>query len=236
VGVKLETATRADADWPAVAMSCSGGIVYPATLFPKRRWEYVHWAIQYLEQTGQRTPVFGCFGLHEWAMVYRETAIRHRQIPLRLSPADTDTVTETGPLRCTHYDAFRFFTPSAAPRNRFQLSRSEMIAHDQPGCVHVTMDLYRFAYKIAPFSSARLIADTFELAVEARKLDMRASPYDLREFGYSPIRIETRVGRDEYVARQAELTQRAKPIRDRVLAEYRRLASLIHQSRSTTEI
>lgn len=226
VGVRLDDASPEEVDWPAWAGTCPGGVVYPAAAAARRR-TYLRWAVRYLEETGRREPVFGCFGLHEWAMVYQAPEVRHGRVPLRLSRADTDAVAEAGPLRCTHYDAFRFFSPAAAPKNRFQLTHKETTAHDQPGCVHVTMDLYKFAYKVAPYSSAEVVADGFELACAARELDMRASPYDLSGYGFAPVRIETREGREEYAAGQRELYRRAGPVRDRVLAEYRRLAGML---------
>jgi hypothetical protein len=227
VGVMLDGATPEDSDWRQWSRACNNGVVIPADRYPSHRLPYLRWAIRYLETTGRREPVFGCFGLHEWAMVYREPEVRHGRVPLRLSRADTDAVTEAGPLRCTHYDAFRFFTQAAAPRNRFPLTRDAATDHDQPGCVHVTMDLYKFAYKIAPFSSAETVADAFELAIAARELDMRASPYDLSGYGFAPVRIETKEGREEYAAGQQELYHRAKRVRERVLAEYRGLEAFL---------
>ena len=38
-----------------------------------------------LRQTANRAGVFGCFGLHEWAMVYQAESIRHRACPLRVT-------------------------------------------------------------------------------------------------------------------------------------------------------
>ena len=61
-------------------------------------------------------------------------------------------------------------------RRFFHPAKYRIICFDQRGCVHVTMDLYRYAYKIAPWVRAELIADAFELAWRARELDMRASP------------------------------------------------------------
>src|SRR3712207_3665243 len=37
-----------------------------------------------LTATASRPAHFGCFGLHEWAMVYRSEEIRHSDWPLRL--------------------------------------------------------------------------------------------------------------------------------------------------------
>ena len=67
------------------------------------------------------------------------------------------------------------------------------------------MDLYKWAYKLLPATPSELVADCFELAVAVRELDMRASPYDLAELGYPPVRIETPAGRAEYVARAGRL-------------------------------
>jgi hypothetical protein len=82
------------------------------------------------------------------------------------------------------------------------------------------MDLYRFAHKIAPWCSSELIADTFLLAADARRIDMRASPYDLREEGFEPILIETVEGREEYIQEQRRLAELAVPLRARLISFY----------------
>jgi hypothetical protein len=104
--------------------------------------------------------------------------------------------------------------------------------HDQPGCLHVNMDLYRFAYKIAPFCPSDVVADAFDLAGAAREVDMRASPYDLSEYGFVPVKIETPEGRAEYAELQWELHRRGQPIRERLLGVYRKL--LEERSRTTS--
>jgi hypothetical protein len=85
------------------------------------------------------------------------------------------------------------------------------------------MDLYKYAYKLAPWSPGELIADAFLLAWEARQFDMRASPYDLSSFGLQPLCIETHEGREEYVELQRGLSKKAEPLRGRLIGEYRRL-------------
>ena len=55
--------------------------------------------------------------------------------------------------------------------------------------------------------------DCLELAADARELDMRASPYDLRDYGFEPIAIETPAGRAEYVRAQQDIAERAAPLR-----------------------
>jgi hypothetical protein len=181
-----------------------------------------------LTTTASRPAQLGCFGLHEWAMVYRQRPeqVRHAAYPLRLGGAGTDEVVEAHQIRCTHFDAFRFFTTQARPRNARQLTRGDQLATEQPGCLHANMDLYRWAYKLAPFTSSELVADCFALARDIRAVDMRASPYDLRGLGYEPIRIETAAGRAEYVRAQRDFAERAAVLRDRLRTECDRLADL----------
>jgi hypothetical protein len=165
--------------------------------------------------------VLGCFGLHEWAMVYRqpEQARRHSAWPLRLGQAGTDAVVEGHRIRCTHHDAFRFFTPAARPRNALQPAREDQVALEQPGCLHATMDLYKWAYKLGPAVPGDLLLDCFELARDVRLLDMRASPYDLTALGHRPVAIETPEGKAEYAAAQRGFADRAAPLR-RLLVEH----------------
>jgi hypothetical protein len=171
-----------------------------------------------LTATAARPPRLSCFGLHEWAMVYLSDAPRHRGVPLRLGRTGTDEVLESLPVHCTHHDAFRFFTAAARPRNALAPTRADQVAHEQPGCLHATMDLYKWAYKLDPACPSELLADCFELAVEVRELDMRASPYDLTELGYPPVPIETAAGRVDYARAQVGFAARAAPLRRRLIA------------------
>lgn len=227
VGEVLGDVEPAETDWPQHFRETPGGSILPAEAFPPHRHDYLDWAIRHLEAVSEREPQFGCFGLHEWAMLYRTEVVRHSRVPLRLSTDEIAAAVDSAVLRCTHYDAFRFFTPAAVPLNRWPLTRTDATAFDQPGCVHANMDLYKFAFKLAPFLSAETTADAFELAATARELDMRASPYDLRAFGFEPIRIETKAGRDEYATAQRHISLLAEPVRARVLAEYRHLRGLL---------
>ncbi len=160
-----------------------------------------------LEATQGRQPVTGCFALHEWAMVYRSPAedVRHAAWPLRLPAEEIAATVEGQGLRCTHFDAYRFFTTEARPRNPLALTRSSQIDTEQPGCLHATMDLYKWAYRLAPALGAELIADCFALARASRELDMRAAPYDLSALGVRPIPVETPDGRREYARAQRDL-------------------------------
>ena len=177
------------------------------------RIETVRFIDDLLRATASRPARLNCFGLHEWAMVYRAPDVRHGQVPLRLGPAGTDEVVESMPLRCSHFDAFRFFTDAAAPRNATPLRRADQVATEQPGCIHASMDLYKWAYKLGPLVDAALVLDCLELAADAREIDMRASPYDLTDYGFDPIAIETPAGRAEYVRAQQDVADRAAPLR-----------------------
>ena len=210
--------------WPEYAETADGVALNPAA-FPAARRPTLEWLERMLRNTQERPPQFACFGLHEWAMVYRLAPgeIRHAGWPLRLSPDEVARTVEAQPLRCTHFDAFRFFTPAARPLNRLQPERGGAADHEQRGCLHANMDLYKWAFKLAPFSPSELVADCFALARDIRAIDMRASPYDLRALGYAPIAVETPAGRAEYEEHQRDFAERSRPLRARLLALVQRL-------------
>ncbi len=205
--------------WPEYRATADGAMVDCAAL-PARRREFVAWLRGMLAAMQARPAFYGCFGLHEWAMVYRQTPdeVRHNAWPLRFPPADLAGVVESLPITCTHFDAFRFFTAPARPLNKLQPTRADTAQLEQRGCLHANMDLYKWAFKLAPFTPAELIADCFALARDIREIDMRASPYDLRALGFPAIAIETPAGRAEYEARQREFTLRGEPLRARLMA------------------
>jgi hypothetical protein len=168
-----------------------------------------------LETTAGRRPQIGCSALHEWAMVYRlpQSEVRHASWPLRLPESEIAAVVEAQGLRCTHFDAYRFFTPEALPRNAAVLSRADQVDHEQPGCLHATMDLYKWAYRLSPLIGADLVADCFALARDARTLDMRAAPYDLQALGVQPLRLEEPAGRAAFARQQRDLAERGQALR-----------------------
>lgn len=203
-------------------VSVSEGVTVDATAFPSRR-RTADWVVRLLEGMRHRAATFGCFGVHEWAMVHgiAPDDVRHASWPLRLTADEiTDVVAHLG-VRCTHFDAFRFFSTSARPLNEYQLTRADQQTHEQRGCLHAGMDTYKWAYKLSPLTSSELVADCFELAREIRTVDMRASPYDLSDLGLHPIWIETPEGRAEYVENQRRFMRRAEPLREQLLAQAR---------------
>lgn len=198
-----------------------GGIALTPPRFSPSRRAGAEWILNLLETTAERPPRFGCFGLHEWAMVYRASERRHAQVPLRMSDDELARFVESQRMVCSHFDAFRFFTPAARPLNALQPTRTAIPDLEQRGCLHANMDLYKWATKIWPWIDSELLADAFLLAVEIRELDMRASPYDLSAFGYTPVPIETEEGRRAYQRQQSDLAKKAQPLRARLIERYR---------------
>ncbi|MDR5712334.1 3-methyladenine DNA glycosylase [Nesterenkonia flava] len=206
----------------------TGGVTVDAARFCQDRAVMIDFARHLLSSTAAQPAQLGCFGLHEWAMVYRSEkhGQRHDQVPLRLGAEGTDEVVESLRIRCTHFDAFRFYTPSAQPLNALQPTRETQMQMEQPGCLHANMDLYKWAYKLIPAVSSDLLLECFDLAWRIRELDMRASPYDLQDWGYEPVRIEEPAGRAEYTRAQRAFSEEAQVLRGKILAVLDRLDQL----------
>jgi hypothetical protein len=169
--------------------------------------------LSFLTKTQERPVRSGCFGLHEWAMVLGSDEVRHEKWPLRLSQEQIRaTIDEVG-LRCTHFDAFRFFTPTAAPLNPLQLTPIDRNDVEQPGCLHANMDLYKHAQRFAPIFGSNIVRAAFALAKDIRTVDMQTAPYDLAELGVIPIPVETQAGRDEFANQQLQFASRAQILR-----------------------
>lgn len=198
----------------------AGSLTVDAVSFLDEKAELVRSVETILSATASRPGRFGCFGLHEWAMVYRADTRRHTA-PLRLGQRGTDAVVEAHDLRCTHIDAFRFFTPDAVPRNAFVPTRAAQPDLEQPGCLHAGMDVYKWAVKLGPLVPGEVLLDAFALAREIRALDMAASPYDLGAWGVVPVPIETADGKAEYVRRQRGFAERSTAVRMRLLEALR---------------
>ncbi len=200
-----------------------GGVGLHSSRFPQKKRSSTRWILSVLECTQSNPPLYGCFGLHEWAMLYQTTAPRHTSIPLRLSHREIDEIVDAHTLRCTHYDAFRFFSGESVQANRYTLTPGDMCVREQPGCLHANMDIYRWAFKRYPWIGSNLIADSFFLATRIREIDMRASPYDLGSNYPPPIRIESPAGKQTYRHFQETFHKTACELRSRLIEAYRRL-------------
>ena len=240
-GVILEDAAEDRAGWKhyATAGAAPGGVeaveadpagaerdaLVDTAAYFARRGSTVDYVERLLAATLERTPSYGCFGLHEWAMVYRlgPERIRHAGLPLRIGHEATDAVVESHRIACSHFDAYRFFTPDAAPLNTMRPTRETQPEIEQAGCLHAGMDVYKWAAKLGPIVPGELLLDAFELSRDIREVDMRASPYDVTAFtgaGGRPlaaIAIETPAGKAEYSALQRGFAARGNGLRERVL-------------------
>lgn len=228
-GLEVHLEFKHKTDLPEISEICTVGshaYINP-DFFPQKRLRSVEWMLGLLKKSCNQRPMFGCFGMHEWAMVYKAGDIRHEQIPLRLPPSEIASFVESRPLVCTHFDAFRFFTEKARPLNKHALSRETFQDTEQPGCIHTNMDLYKWAYKLFPWISSDVIREAFLNAVEARKTDMQASPYDVTEFGLEPIPIETEAGRKVYISKQVQIFEQSMPIRENLIEEYEKLLTSV---------
>lgn len=215
VGLADPSGSSAQVQWRYY--HCQDGITAAdGQLFAQQRGETLLFIRDLLEKTASNPAHFDCFGLHEWAMVFQTDSPRH-SLPLRLGADGTNQVVVENNLRCTHFDAYRFFTTPARPLNLHVLSRDSQPIFEQKGCLHATMDLYKWGSKLLPMISSQLLLDCFALAWDARILDMAASPYDCREFGISPVCIENKAGKQEYVRRQRELSQRGTTLRQQMI-------------------
>jgi len=221
IGVTLEIDSKDSFDFPnyySNATTCELDAQYLI-----KHQSRIESTLELLRNTQLREATFNCFGLHEWAMVYQadQHEIRHGD-PLRVSHDQINSLIGELGLRCTHIDAFRFFTIEAAPQNVNRLNiiptRENQKDIEQAGCLHANMDLYKHCMWFHPMIPGELVLDCFELARSTRTLDMQASPYDLTQYGYEAIRIETSAGRSTYVARQREISLRAQDLRSHLIA------------------
>ena len=219
-GVTLAGAAAERTDWRYYAEAEDGDGTLDLAAYFAKRGGTVDYVEQLLTATLERPPRFGCFGLHEWAMVYRMTPeqLRHRALPLRIGQAETDLVVESHPIACSHFDAYRFFTAEAEPLNEMRPTRESQVTMEQSGCLHAGMDVYKWASKLGPIIPSDLLLDSFELARDIRTVDMQASPYDVSSLGYDAIAIETPPGKREYANLQRGFTERGNLIRERILS------------------
>jgi hypothetical protein len=121
---------RAASVWRSGGQDDAGGLFFDGMRCSPETLVGLQNTLDLLRATEQRPPVLNCFGMHEWAMLYSLATpaaktggggggggggqSKHQRLPLRLSQAALDAaVEERAPLKCTHFDAFRFYTPKA---------------------------------------------------------------------------------------------------------------------------
>ena len=202
------------------AWEAASGVVVDADAFLAKRETAVKFTREILANTAAKSGTFDCFGLHEWAMAYRaeENGLRHENAGLRLGASGTDAVVEGHRIRCSHFDAFRFFQPQAVERNELQPTREAQRTMGQPWCLrdgdHRDLRPGALSFPVGRASHPTGV----ELAWDVRVTDMEASPYDLADWGYEPVRIETPEGKAEYVRRQRAFAARGTELRHRLVS------------------
>jgi hypothetical protein len=217
-GFALEATETESEEFPSGSYEFANNIIQIRPEWLAKNQEAVISLTDFLAKTQGRSIRSGCFGLHEWAMVLGTEDVRHEKWPLRLSQEEIRaTIDEVG-LRCTHFDAFRFFTPIAAPLNPIQLTRIDQNDVEQPGCLHANMDLYKHAQRFAPIVGSEIVRSAFALAKDIRTVDMQTAPYDLLDLGVIPIPVETPEGRSKFAELQLGFAQRAQTLRTELIA------------------
>ena len=231
VGLEATTADLEACPWlQSERFVCEKGLLrVDARRFMQREHEFAAWVAMLCTRILGRAGRFTCFGLHEWAMVYRQSVqqVRHQGYELRLPPHELAAFVESLPVCCSHYDAFRFFTPDARPLNVLHPTLDSRPDLEQAACLHANMDLYKWSSKLWPWTGSDLIGKCFELALKGRDLDMRASPYDLSSLGYEPVKIETVEGRTQYEREQRDLAALAAELRRRLLEMCSALSQIV---------
>ena len=225
-GVVLTGAPVDRAAWRYYTVTATQDVTVELPAYFARRGATVDYVERLVRATLERPPLYGCFGLHEWAMVYRlgPDQVRHAGLPLRVGHAATDAVVESHRIACTHFDAYRFFTAAAAPLNTLTPTRDTQPDTEQAGCLHAGMDVYKWAAKLGPIVPGELLLDAFVLARDIREVDMRASPYDVTGFAgadglpLTPIAIEAPDGKRTYAELQRGFAARGNALRERLLA------------------
>jgi len=218
------------------------GVLYRPRRTQRRDPTGLLWYRSVLDTTLANEPILYCYGLHEWAMQYHPEGAPpppsgkyQAHLPLRVSRETINETVERRGVSCTHVDALRFFAPAAAPLNHHgaTLARTDQLSLEQPACVHAHMDLLKIALKLTPYCDPSLLVDVLEVALEARTLDVGASPYDPKAYECPArtipiIPVETPSGRALYKKRQAALMEAARPIRSRLRDNLSAVLRLLH--------
>jgi len=123
------------------------------------------------------------------------------------------------------------------------LTRSDQLHLEQKACLHANMDLFKIAWRLQPFICSEVLTEALTVALQARTLDVEASPYNVNGYvgldwtdeddnvvNYTEIprgtiqlgavMIETEDGRKEYQRRQIQVMKRGESVRQKLLKSY----------------
>ena len=178
-----------------------------------------------LVATAARPAHFGCFGMHEWAMVYRvaEDEPRHPAYPLRLGQDGTDGWSSRigSPARISTLIGS---SPSPPGRRNIPAARPR-----RPAGVRATGVSARRHGPLQARLPARAVIPSELSRTASRSPATSASstcgrrPMTSVDLGFEPVRVETAEGKRVYAAAQAGFAERGAPLRQRLIVACERL-------------
>ena len=121
-------------------------------------------------------------------------------------------------MRCSHFDAFRFFTAPARPLNVLAPTRETQHALEQPGCLHANMDLYKWAYKLSPLVPSELVADASRWPATSARWTCGPARTTCRRWATRRSASRRPRAGPTYAAAQRGFAERAAVVRGRLIA------------------
>eukprot|EP00970_Alexandrium_tamarense_P006358 scaffold1081_cov197-Alexandrium_tamarense.AAC.10 len=142
------------------------------------------------------------------------------------------------------------------------LTRMDQLHLEQKACLHANMDLFKISLRLSPFVPSALLVEALCVAIQARTLDVEASPYDVRDYTgldwrhdkteerdgggsiaqhtgtrqLGAVAIETEHGRKEYKHRQTDIMNDGEIVRRKLLATYNEFIQGVFGIDEQTEI
>ena len=178
--------------------------------FRQARGSQLAFTARLLGATAAAPGQFGCFGLHEWAMVFRQDDGRvvtrtGRSGWARPAPTRSCGSTRSGAPTTTRSGS----SPRRPGRSTpLQPDRDSQVQMEQPGCLHASMDVYKWAYKLIPMVPSSSAAGRLRAGqVDPRAGHARVAVRPDRARIPTRVRIETPTGKAEYVAAQREFAR-----------------------------
>ena len=102
--------------------------------------------------------------------------------------------------------------------------KNELLIITEP--TSLVFSYLKIALKLAPFGPSETLGEALQVSIEARRLDVAASPYDASGYGLEPIRIETPEGRIAYREAQLTLMEASAPVRSALASQFSTLLEL----------
>ena len=153
-----------------------------------------------------------------WSTATAEGEVRHAACRCGWAQAGTAAVVEPHPVRCTHFDAYRFFTPPRAAAQRAAAHPGRPSASwSSPAACTPPWTSTSGPTSSAPACPASWLPTASSSPREVRELDMRASPYDLAA-PRLPAGADRDAGGGRVRAGPARVRRPGAALRERLLA------------------